>query len=153
MSKKNLGKKAKCLLTGFEGTICAYMETITGERKYDIQANEGEVKGYIFDLEQIKVKKLRKGLTVKIPKEPKFSLGNRVKCRETEIEGIINRIEYYMNGCTAYRIAHPPLKKTGKIYTFVFEPSAIWVDNGFATIEKIENTGGPIELSTHIMER
>jgi len=79
-------------------------------------------------------------------KEPKFKLGNRLKCVVTGFTGIaIARLEY-LNGCTQYGIkpkvkAEEPGKMPDAMY--IDQQQLELVDDGIS-VEKTKDPGGDV---------
>ncbi|MFY0656310.1 MAG: hypothetical protein JXR12_06140 [Neptunomonas phycophila] len=125
-----LGLQGKDLVQGVRGTITAITETRSGSVQLTIEPKSfmGRlIDAYGYDFQQVEIYKegsfdarFRKRLPV-IKAVPEFKLGERLKDKVSETEGIVIRRTTYMNGCICYTIL-PEGEKNTKEALHIFQP-------------------------------
>lgn len=149
-----LGQKAKCKVTGFVGVAICRASYIHGVDRIDLQPpidKDGKLlESEMFDEMQLTVVD-EKCLAAPKPEAQTIELGQLVRDRPSQIEGIAHGTCLFLNGCRRILIS-PKKDKDGK------HIEGMWFDQGMVSVieEKIadpvpkqKQTGGPVPSKPH----
>ena len=148
MYEKHLGRIAKDLVTGFNGTIVNVTSYLHGQDRVSLQpevGNDGKLPdAFDFDMATLKLDKEVK-IKPKKFKKTKIKHGQQVIDPITDYKGTVIGIGYYINGCRRVGVIRKVQDTKDNNYetAFWFDEPQLEIVEAKAIQKRQTSTGGP----------
>lgn len=146
MRKAKLGDLAKDSVTGFKGIVTEEIEMLYNCERVTLSpkvGDDGKIKvSNDFDLPGVKVLEEMVVDPVK-PEKQIVHLGDKVKCRLTDLEGYVFLVSLHLSGCRQLGVA-PKITDKNKIELQLVTEGQVDVQKEEKAKDSHKETGGPM---------
>lgn len=105
-SEIKFGQRVRCRVTGFTGIVDGIIYCLNVAKRASVQPEVGAdgkmPEGYYIDVCNLIETAERKFEAEEVT--PKFELGSKVRCKITEVEGVVTEQKVMVNGCVGYGV-------------------------------------------------